>query len=70
MTDPILARQIDLDRQIRAALGTLSDFAHATDQQILDACDLIDRHSCHAGIRRKAEQMRALVKYTPQTAKG
>lgn len=59
--DPVQTKLFKNDRALREDMGTMTDFAHRTTKQLLDACDTVERLSHSPSLLNRAKTMRELA---------
>lgn len=61
MNDPVQTKLFENDRALREAIGTITDIAHATPDQLIDAADTIERLTRNADLLRSAKWAREIA---------
>lgn len=66
--DPVQQKLFENDRALREAIGVITDIAHATPDQLVEAADTIERLTRNADLLSRAKWAReiAAVEHKPQ----
>lgn len=59
--DPVQQKLFENDRALREAIGTITDIAHATPAQLVEAADTIERLTRNADLLSRAKWAREVA---------
>jgi len=72
VADPVQTKLFENDRALREAIGVITDIAHATPDQLVEAADTIERLTRNADLLSRAKWAREVAETEQPTrnAKG